>query len=219
MTIGQPRFYFSFRSPYSWIAARKVEERFPFSRFSLEYIPYWEPEARILAALRARGGEVLYQPMSRVRQMYILQDVKRIVTRAGYAWRWPVDGPHPWWELPHLAYLYARRHGRAAAFFDAVSRARWEQGLDVTTPAVIAAVAARVQLDPAAACAAVNDESLIAEGIEQLYGAYRDSVFGVPFFTIGRDKFWGQDRFDEFLDALERSAPPAAERSSTAASA
>jgi 2-hydroxychromene-2-carboxylate isomerase len=204
MNALQPRFYFSFRSPYAWIAARKVEERFPFDRFTLDYMPYWEPDARTLAVLQDRGAEVLYRPMSRPRQLYILQDVKRIVTRLGYAWRWPVDGPQPWWELPHLAYLYARRHGKAKAFFDAVCRARWEQGLDVTQPAVIAAIAERVEIDPAAALASVDDEGLIHEGADLLWRAWRDGVFGVPFFIVGHEKFWGQDRFDEFLEGLEQ---------------
>jgi 2-hydroxychromene-2-carboxylate isomerase len=42
------------------------------------------------------------------------------------------------------------------------------------------------------------------EGLEALRRAWRDGIFGVPFFVLGHEKFWGQDRVDEFLEAVHR---------------
>ena len=204
MTGAAPRFYFSFRSPYSWIGARKIEERYPRERVSLDYVPYWEPEPDTLAELEAGGAEFLYRPMSRARQLYILQDVKRIWTQLGYRAVWPVDGDKPCWELPHLAYIQARRWGREREFFWAVSRARWEEGRNVTLPATIAAIGEALALDPAALCDAYRNPAIRQEGLEALRRAWCDDVFGVPFFVLGHEKFWGQDRVDEFLQALHR---------------
>jgi 2-hydroxychromene-2-carboxylate isomerase len=210
MTPAAPRFYFSFRSPYSWIGARKIEERYPRERLSLDYVPYWEPEKDTLAELEKGGAEFLYRPMSRARQMYILQDVKRIWTQLGYRAVWPVDGEEPCWELPHLAYLQARRSGRGQDFFWAVWRARWEEGRNVTLPATIASIGSALGLDPAALCDAHRDPSNRQQGIEALRRAWRDGVFGVPFFVLGHERFWGQDRVDEFLQAVHRRLDGAA---------
>lgn len=204
MKPAPPRFYFSFRSPYSWVGARKIEAQFPRHRLSLEYLPYWEPEPETLAELTARGGEFLYRPMSRARQLYILQDVKRIWSKLGYRAVWPVDDESPCWERPHMAYLHARRCGRDREFFWAVWRARWEEGRDVTDVATIGAIGAALGLDPAALCDARRDPSIRQEGVDALWHAYRDAVFGVPFFVLGYEKFWGQDRVDEFLEAVHR---------------
>jgi 2-hydroxychromene-2-carboxylate isomerase len=180
MTPDTPRFYFSFRSPYSWIAARRIESDFPHDRIRLEYLPYWE------------------------RQLYILQDVKRIWTRLGYRGVWPRDGEKPCWELPHMAYLYACRRGRGREFFWAVWRARWEEGRNITEEATVAAIAGEVGLDPMEPCQARHDPLIREEGIDALWRAGRDGVFGVPFFILRHERFWGQDRIDEFLEALHR---------------
>lgn len=204
MKPTRPRFYFSFRSPYSWVGARKIEAQFPHHRLSLEYLPYWEPEPETLAELTARGGEFLYRPMSRARQLYILQDVKRIWSKLGYRAVWPVDGDNTCWERPHMAYLHARRCGRGREFFWAAWRARWEEGRDVTDASTIGAIGAGLGLDPAPLVDARRDPAIRQEGVDVLWRAYRDAVFGVPFFVLGREKFWGQDRVDEFLEAVHR---------------
>lgn len=204
MTPPAPRFYFSFRSPYSWIGARRIEARFPHQRVRLEYVPYWEPEPDTLSELEARGAEFLYRPMSRARQLYILQDVKRIWTQLGYRAVWPVDGENPCWELPHMAYLQARRCGRERDFFWAVWRARWEEGRNITLPATIESIGTALGLDPAALREARRDPSIREEGLDALRRASRDGVFGVPFFVLGHEKFWGQDRVEEFLEAVNR---------------
>ncbi len=207
---SRARFYFSFRSPYSWIAARAIEERGIADRF--EYVPYWSPDPITAARLAERGGEMFYVDMSKPKHLYILQDIKRLVTRLGYPMKWPVD-IDPWWELPHLAYLHARRLGRGHDLFWAAHRARWERGEDICTPEVIRRLAAELDLDPAALVGAPEDPEVRALGVDALYQAYEDNVFGVPFFVKGFSKFWGVDRMDELSSSLGRpsvlhEAPP-----------
>jgi 2-hydroxychromene-2-carboxylate isomerase len=197
MTPRRPRFYFAFRSPYAWMTARMLEERFPAAHEGIDYVPFWEPDERTLALLRARDGEVIYTPMSRAKHLYILQDVKRLAAKSGYAMRWPVD-VNPWWELPHLAYLRARRVGAGRSFFWAVYRARWERGEDVCRRETIERIAREVGLDPDALVGATEEADVRAEGVEALLRADRDGVFGVPFFCLGHEKFWGLDRFEDF---------------------
>lgn len=197
----RPRFYFSFRSPYSWIAARLFDDHVAPHCDDVELIPFWEPDDHTVELLRARRAEFVYTPMSRAKHLYILQDVRRLTTRLGYKMTWPVDRD-PWWELPHLGYLAARRAGCERAFYDAVYRARWEDGRDICSVDVIRSIAELCGADPDAIAGAPGDADVRAEGADCLARCYRDGVFGVPFFVSGYDKFWGVDRLRDFAAAL-----------------
>ncbi len=201
MKRNSPCFFFSFRSPYSWIAARLIEEQLSAERTQIEYIPFWEPDEQTLSLLQARGGEFLYIPMSRQKHRYILQDIRRLTTKLGYRMAWPVDRD-PWWDLPHLAYLAARRDGKEMEFFWAVYRARWEEGRDICSSDTIRALATEVGLDPTSIVESPNDQTIRQKGVEALYRCYRDDVFGVPFFCNRHARYWGVDRFDEFVASL-----------------
>ncbi|RAM48965.1 MAG: hypothetical protein C6Y22_24930 [Hapalosiphonaceae cyanobacterium JJU2] len=203
MKLAHPRFYFSFRSPYSWIGARLLEEEYNPKRSGIEYIPFWEPDKLSLELLTTKGGKFLYTPMSREKHFYILQDIKRITSKLGYSMSWPIDS-QPWWEMPHLAYLAARRQGKQHEFFWAVYQARWERGENICSVETIRNVAVEVGLPPDQIAAAPYDASIREEGAEMLYKVYRDGVFGVPFFIVGHEKFWGIDRLDDFKLVLAK---------------
>lgn len=196
-----PRFYFSFRSPYSWIAARQLAEHLGERYGVLELIPFWEPDERMLASLKTMGGQFLYTQMSRDKHLYILQDIKRITTRLRYKMAWPIDR-QPWWDLSHLAYLAAREQGKGMEFFWGIYRARWERGEDISAADTIRTVAKEAGLDPEKMVNAVEDDEIRKAGAQALYRAYREGVFGVPFFILGYEKFWGIDRLDLFTAAL-----------------
>jgi 2-hydroxychromene-2-carboxylate isomerase len=202
MRHKRPRVYFSFRSPFSWMAILKAG----LDHDQLEFVPYWDPDPRTEAALKERGGEFHYVQMSKAKHLYILQDTKRQAARLNLAMRWPID-IDPWWEVPHLAFLMAREQDAEAAFYREATAARWERGEDICTPEVIAAVAERAGLDGAELAAATEDPKIREQGVDCLYQAYHDDIFGIPYFRTGRHRFWGLDRVDDFLDAVDRPTP------------
>jgi 2-hydroxychromene-2-carboxylate isomerase len=195
----RPRLYFSFRSPYSWLAVRRLREVVPDLSATFECFPYWDPDERTSAALAARGGEFHYVQMSRAKHLYMLLDTKRIAQRHDITMAWPVDRD-PWWELPHLAWLRARREGREWQLYDAVTGARWGRGENICEPDVLSAAARTAGLDPAAALGAPDDPDIRDEAAGCLYQAYLDDIFGIPYLKWGRHRFWGLDRVDAFLD-------------------
>ncbi|GAA2489682.1 hypothetical protein GCM10010406_27320 [Streptomyces thermolineatus] len=206
-----PRLYFSFRSPFSWMALRRLEERFPQAPEVIDYYPFWGPDKVTEAALEERGSGMHYVQMSKAKHLYILQDTKRLSQQFGYRMTWPVD-IDPWWELPHLAWLQARRLGRAQDFYRAVTEARWERGENVCEPEVLHRIAEAAGFDGDAMVAAVDDPEIRAEGADALAAAYDDDVFGIPYFKVGPHRFWGVDRLDAFLDALATALEKAAAR-------
>jgi 2-hydroxychromene-2-carboxylate isomerase len=209
--MSVPRLYFSFRSPFSWLLVEQLRRAVPDALETFELVPYWEPDDATAAALAARGAAIHYAPMSKAKHLYILQDVKRLATGLDLELRWPVDVA-PWWEPSHLGWLAARRAGAQTAFYDAVVRARWAEGRDISRVEVVARAATAAGLDGDALAGAVGDAGIRAEGVECLYRAYDEDIFGVPYLRLGWQRFWGLDRLPHFLAAAglpggERPAP------------
>jgi 2-hydroxychromene-2-carboxylate isomerase len=206
MKPALPTFYFSLRSPYSWLAWLELKTRYPRLLARLHLVPFWEPDAEYQAALGAGGEAFLYTAMSKDKHLYILGDVKRLAARRGLVPTWPLDRA-PVWEVPHLAWLVAQEHGQGVAFIDRLCHARWQQGLDICDADVVARSGAALGLDATRLRAAAHDPAQRAAGLLCLQACIRDSVFGVPFFTLGREKFWGLDRLGDFVEALAQAAP------------
>lgn len=205
-----PRIYFSFRSPYSWLAFHDLTKQHPSLAAALEWRPFWEPDADSERRLRGAGGDFIYTPMSREKHLYILRDVRRLVAQRGLQIKWPVDR-NPCWEVSHLAYFVAAEEGLALPFIAGVYRARWEQGRDISERATIAEVASEVGVSRRAADA-VGDERWRAAGAQTLLSIYEDGVFGVPYFIHKSEKFWGVERLEAFVQCVAGTVPHAEER-------
>jgi 2-hydroxychromene-2-carboxylate isomerase len=205
--------HFSFRSPFTWMAVTVLLRRVPDAMARLELLPYWDPDAQTRAALDARGALFHYAQMSKAKHLYILHDTKRQAQRLGLRMVWPVDDD-PWWELPHLAWLAARRLGRGPELYHEVMAARWERGEDICAPEVIGRLAARVGIDARVLAGAPAVPEIRAEGVDCLVAAYEDDIFGVPYFRLGRHRYWGLDRVEDFIAEListvDGRPPPAA---------
>lgn len=206
--MGSARFYFSLRSPYSWLAYRRLLDEYADIAEQVEWVPFWEPDRRSEKALTERGGTFPYSAMSKAKHLYVLQDVGRLAKAAGAPLTWPVDRD-PVWEIPHLGYLFARREGLGPEYIAAAYRARWELGRDICAPEVVAEIGASLGLDPTGIAAASDDPVFRDEGVGILLEICRDGVFGVPFFVRGFSRFWGLDRLADFAADLRARRPPA----------
>jgi 2-hydroxychromene-2-carboxylate isomerase len=198
MTARPPRLYFSLRSPYSWLTIHRLRTEVPGALEAITCYPYWDPDEQTGVGLAQSGGEFHYVQMSRAKHLYMLLDTKRLAEQQGLRMAWPVD-IDPWWELPHLAWLRARREGLAWEFYDAIVQARWGRGENICEPDVVRAAALEAGLDPELAVGAPDDPEIRAEGVGCLYQAYLDDIFGIPYMKWGRHRFWGLDRLDAFL--------------------
>jgi len=193
--------FFSLRSPFSWMALRRLEEQLPEAFDRLEFHPFWDPDPDTLAAVRARNADFHYVQMSKAKHYYILYDTKRLAERFGYTMSWPVD-VDPWWELPNYAWIAARRQGLGHPFYRELTEARWTRGENICDPQVVAAAAEKAGLDADEMLRAPEDPSIREEGVASLVEGYNDDIFGVPYFRIGRHRFWGLDRLDDFIAVL-----------------
>ncbi|MFJ2847503.1 2-hydroxychromene-2-carboxylate isomerase [Streptomyces griseofuscus] len=205
---ARPRWYFNLRSPYSWLAHRRLTEHHPELADALEWCPFWEPDARSAALLAEVGGAFPYTAMSKAKHLYILQDVRRLAHQDGLRLAWPTDRD-PVWEIPHLAYLAADEAGLGRAFVSRAYQLRWEEGRDICDRAVMGELAVELGLPFDLLAGASDDEELRARGVRALLDVDRDGVFGIPFFIHDREKFWGVDRLDAFVRSVAGSGEPA----------
>ena len=199
-----PTFYFSLRSPYSWLAWHDLKASYPRLLARLRLVPFWEPDAAYQAELTGLTETFLYTAMSKDKHLYILGDVKRLAAQRGLVPHWPQDRA-PQWEVPHLAYMLANAQGQGMAFIEHATQARWQQGLDICNPETIANIADALELDTAALRDAHLNPALRQEGLQHLRECVREGVFGVPFFSHGRERFWGIDRLPQFLGSVAQA--------------
>lgn len=206
----RPRLWFSFRSPYSWLAVRRLVARAPDLAGRVDWLPYWDPDARTASALEALNKGVHYHQMSKAKHLYLLMDTKRITMQEGVRMSWPVD-VDPLWEVPHLAFLLAGELGQTRECYDAIVDARWSRAEDVCDPAVLARVCTNVGLDGDLLAGAHLDPTWRERGVAVLADAWDDDIFGIPYLRIGRGRFWGLDRVDAAI-AADRAVDAVATR-------
>lgn len=204
MSRKPPTVYFSFRSPYSWLALERLSELD--LRQSFIFIPLWDPGDALHAVLTERGAKLPYTQMSRAKHLYILQDVKRLAANSGKTFVWPVDRD-PEWDLPHLAWLACRDLGTQWTFYDRMIELRWGAGADICTESTIreamdASGLAGQTLDTLRARDDIKDAALSA-----LQDIYDNDIFGIPYFKTGHQRFWGLDRLDAFLQHMDVDLP------------
>ncbi|MEU7588389.1 DsbA family protein [Micromonospora sp. NPDC049230] len=202
----QATFYFSLRSPYSWLTYLDLRDRYPDAMDAMRWLPFWEPDERTTRLIAEQGGRFDYSPMSRAKHLYILRDIRRLSRERNLEVTWPLDR-NPHWEVSHLPFFAAQRQGVGRRYVDRVYQARWQEGRDISDPATIAAIGAEIGLADVAD--AVNDPVARQEGAAALAEAGRVGAFGVPFFVVDRDAFWGLDRLPQVISALRGHQAPA----------
>ena len=105
---------------------------------------------------------------------------------------------HPFNPLAALRLVIAAGSDTRAA--GTVLQAVFGEGRDLTDPAVIADLAARLGVsDPQTA---ISDPAVKQRLRDNTHWACSRGVFGVPTLVIGEELFWGHDAFDMALDCL-----------------
>lgn len=84
----------------------------------------------------------------------------------------------------------------------ALMRACWAEERDVSDPATVGAIVAAQGLDPAALAARADEAAAAFDRYTE--EAIGHQVFGAPWYQIGDEPFWGQDRLEFVERALAK---------------
>lgn len=192
--------FFSFRSPYSWIALQRL--------YALADALGAELHMRPVQPMVQRGV-----PLSPAKRRYIVFDAAREARRWGVPFGRIVDPLGAGVERCLAAFTLADREGRARAFASAAGEAVWSRGIDVSTDAGIDWVLRRSGVGARAAAVARHADDWrdpVARNQQALRAA---GLWGVPSMVTDAGAVWGQDRLWRLRDLLGGGAGDEEEKS------
>lgn len=187
-------FYFSFRSPYSYLALERT--------FKLSDHYHVRLNMKPILPMVKRGLAV---PIEKRR--YILHDAKREADRLEIPFGKIVD-PLPGIERCLAIYQYAYHKNLEREYVTSVMRGIWSEGVNVASDSGLAKLVKRAGLDwPMAKSYLRQNEwrSAIEQNQMELHAL---GMWGVPVFRYGDFITWGQDRLSSVEEAILKYQRP-----------
>ncbi len=172
--------YFSFRSPYSYLALQRIQALQESSGLRYRLRPILPMVKRGLAVPRSKGLE-------------IVKDTAREARRYKIPFGNLVDPLNAVEELLGL-FVRAEASNCAMRFSLAVFRAAWAGGVDLTDERQRASLLREHGLALSTPCTDAQLEAGMALALENRERLTALDLWGVPSFHINGHKSWGQDR-------------------------
>lgn len=188
-------FYFDFSSPYSYLAATQLPDLAKRVGARIDYRPF------VLGAVfKATSNDMPAKVPAK--GQYMFKDLERWAEFYGVRFKFSSHFPANTIKAMRLV-LVAEEHGQAEAVTLGLFRAMWAEDRDLNDPVVLGDILEKAGLDPVAALAAIETQS-----IKDRLRAYTDAAvakgaFGAPAMVVGDELFWGNDRLHFVERALK----------------
>lgn len=184
-------FWFDFSSPYSYLAAEKIDAL----AANHQRIVHWRP-VLLGAIFQVTNAVPLVQlPL---KGDYSVRDFARSARYLHLPFTMPSRFPLPTQQAAR-AYYWLCDHDLAKAhdFARALFRALFVHDRDISDLAVVCDVAASMGLNADALSLAVAQPEVKARLKSETDAAILKGVFGAPFFRVDDESFWGVDRLPQ----------------------
>lgn len=198
-SVAHIDYYFTVLSPFAYLAGDRLETIAKTRKATISYKP-----VDIMTLFAEMGGTPPTQ-RHESRKEYRMQELKRLSKRSGLPMNfqpahWPTD------QKPASAMIVAAEKAgeNAGALTQAVLRAVWAEEKDIADPDTLAAIAQSAGVDLAALKPHLEASAAVFEPMTQ--EAMSRGVFGSPFYVVGDERFWGQDRLDHLDEYLAQTA-------------
>ncbi len=183
-------YYFATLSPYTYLAGTRMEEVAAKHNATITYKPL------DVIALFGRTGGTPPKDRHVSRQEYRLMEMRRSAAKTGLA----INLKPAFWPTNAAPSSYAiiaaqKAGGDMGALVHGFLRAVWAEERDIADDTVIRDVLSSAGFDPALA-----DTDMLSSAEEysaNLEQAVEAGVFGAPFYIVGEERFWGQDRIED----------------------
>ena len=193
-------FYFSFVSPYSYLANTQLPAIAAKAGASIAYRPF-----RILELMQMVGNRPTTVEC-KAKGRYAGADLARWSRRYGVPLvRNPQTAKIDWAELAR-GVLLADDQGKARAYVDTVFAGMWVKQTDFTDRTAYAALLSEAGFDGPRFVAALSEGDLAARLDAATKAAAERGVFGAPTFLVGDEMFFGNDRLDFLGESLKVAA-------------
>jgi 2-hydroxychromene-2-carboxylate isomerase len=188
------RIYTDYKSPYAFVANKRLFELEETCSVELEWLPYTLRIAEFMGKVEERTPHF----WRKVRYAYM--DARRFANAQGLTMKGPrriYDGFYA-----NAGMLFAQRHGLFRPYHETVFRRFWSHELDVDEFADISGVIASIggsarEFEAYARGPAREQIDRIVAEAEAL------GVFGVPTMVFNGELFWGGDRIDMLVERIQ----------------
>jgi 2-hydroxychromene-2-carboxylate isomerase len=174
--------WFSFRSPYSWLAVPRLRRLAQHYGATLQL--------RCILPMVMRG-----LPVPPIKTRYIVLDTLREARRVGLPFGRIVDPVGAGAERALAVLHHAAPLGCGEAFAELALQGAWAEGIALADDAGLQDIGARAGLSAAQIAAALADESWRAAAETNRQALFEAGLWGAPTFRVnGGPAHWGQDR-------------------------
>jgi 2-hydroxychromene-2-carboxylate isomerase/rhodanese-related sulfurtransferase len=189
-------FYFDFSSPYSYIAAEKIDALA--ASYGIEVM--WKPF--LLGAILKTTGAPLLTTGHPWKTSYAMMDFVRSAEMHDLPYSHPSKFPQVSVTPGRCMLWIAATLGsdKAKAFAKEIMRTLFVRDGDINDAATLTSIAKALSIDAGSMLAAIQEADIKQLLIANTDQAIAADVFGAPMFLFNGERFWGADR----LDALEK---------------
>lgn len=183
-------FYFEFNSPFAYIAANAIEDVAAKHGATVSWRPVslghvWKAIEAVNVGPAGHPVKLKYQARDSARfaELYGLPLTRPAVH--------PIDA-----KLARLAFyrLSVKDEELGKRFVKAAFDKFWGRGEDITTADQLSSVMSEIGESDAELAAALEDQNAKKAVIENTQAAVDSGAFGMPWFKVGDEVFWGADR-------------------------
>ena len=187
------KIYTDYKSPYAFVANKRLFEFERIHGVELEWLPYTLRVAEFMGTVEARTPHF----WRKVRYAYM--DARRYANAQGLT----MKGPRRIYDAYYssVGMLFAQRNGFFRSYHDTVFRRFWSHDLEIDDLSAISDVIASVG-------GSAGDFQAYAEGPARaehdriIDEAEALGVFGVPTMVFNGELFWGGDRIDMLIERI-----------------
>jgi 2-hydroxychromene-2-carboxylate isomerase len=181
-------FWFDFASPYSYLAASRIEDLYPAVR--------WRPFL-LGPIFKSFGWETSPFLLQKEKGAHMWIDMERQCRKYGISWTKPSVFPRAAVLTSRVA-LLLEEQGRAGPFCREIFCRNFVQDSDIADPAIVAEILVSIG-ESAELVIAAGTEAVKVKLRRQTELAQQRGVFGAPTFFAGPELFWGNDRLEDAI--------------------
>ena len=188
------RVYTDYKSPFAYIANKRLFEIEDSMGVELEWLPYTLRIPEFMGAVEERTPHF----WRKVRYSYM--DARRLANAQGLT----IKGPRRIYNGFHASagMLFAQRHGFFRSYHDTVFKKFWSHELDVDELTEVSGIITSLGGSAAEFESYVNGAAH-AEHDRIIDDAETLGVFGVPTMVLNGELFWGTDRIDMLVERIK----------------
>ena len=198
MTAPAPlHFYFDFISPFGYFASLRIDALAARHGRSVQ----WHPMLLGVSVMKVMGLKPLLD--TPLKGPYTAHDVRRHARLHGITLGRALDAPMMNPLAAGRAFAWARRHhpDAAKALAQAMLHAYWVDGVDLSDPAALLAIALPADVSAtfsAAALVAATQSAGAAQLLrDEVDASLKAGVFGSPTVVVDGELFWGVDKLEQ----------------------